>query len=102
FLLVASPQPTEKDWPAMLGESPRKERVIGEKAWLQLGLKLAPLNWAESMYRENVTGQAGGILIVGGNVPKGLPLPSILVKLDTDTNSVANMDALLNYLSGNE
>ncbi|HJQ80743.1 MAG TPA: M56 family metallopeptidase, partial [Lacipirellulaceae bacterium] len=31
--LVVVPEPTEAEWPAMLGDPPRKERVIADKAW---------------------------------------------------------------------
>ena len=40
MLLVGVPQPTADDWPAMLGESPLKQRVLGEQIWPAFGLKL--------------------------------------------------------------
>jgi beta-lactamase regulating signal transducer with metallopeptidase domain/biopolymer transport protein ExbD/C-terminal processing protease CtpA/Prc len=95
FVLLGTPQPTEKDWPAILGEPPRKERVIAEKAWKELGLKLVPLNPTETFYRES-TGKPAGILIVAGNVPKGLPLPSILTKADGEF--ITNFDGLLQWV----
>lgn len=89
-VLVSTPQPTENDWPAILGESPRKERVIGEKGWQRLGLKLIPATPAEQM--------AGrpGLKIIGGNLPKGLPASSVLSKIGNDTP--VDMDQLLVWL----
>jgi hypothetical protein len=75
--LIAVPEPREADWPAMLGDSPRKDRVIADKAWERLGLKVVPASALEQF--EYHTRQMGGpIKIIGGNVPKGLPLPAFL------------------------
>jgi BlaR1 peptidase M56 len=82
--LVVVPQQTEADWPAMLGDPPRKERVIAEKAWQRLGLKLAPVSQLE-MLESQYTGKGGQIKIMGGNVPAGLPLPAFV-------RGIANID----------
>lgn len=94
-VLVIIPAPKEGDWPAMMGEPPRKERVIAEQARQRLGLKLAPLNQVEAMYQANVNG-VEGLQIVGGNVPNGLPLPAILTSVNGQ--KVSNFDQLLSWL----
>ncbi len=95
-LLVATPQPTEKDWPAVLGAPPRKERVIAERAWKRLGLKLVPLSSAEVTYRELIANKPVGLLIVGGNLPNGVPIPSLLTRVDG--HPVESMDGMLYWL----
>lgn len=98
-LLVVVHRPTEKDWPAILGEPPRKDRVIAEKAWLRLGIKLIPLNAAEINYQQMERG-AGGVKIIGGNVPKGLPVPSVLTTVAGVR--LESMDTLLQWLDGGD
>jgi beta-lactamase regulating signal transducer with metallopeptidase domain len=94
-LVVAGPEPNEKNWPDVLGETPRKDRVIAEKAYVRLGLKLAPLTNAETVYRQ-MTGKPLGVQIVGGSVPKGLPLPSLLTRINHE--AVKSMDSMLLWL----
>jgi beta-lactamase regulating signal transducer with metallopeptidase domain/biopolymer transport protein ExbD/tetratricopeptide (TPR) repeat protein len=94
LLLVGWPVAGLK-WPDVLGAPPRKDRVIAEKAFDRLGLKLIPLSNAENEYRSTVGGQ-GAALIVGGEVPPGLPLPSLLTRIDG--NVVDSMDTLLNLV----
>jgi thiol-disulfide isomerase/thioredoxin len=98
-LVVADPEPNEKNWPDVLGETPRKDRVIAEKAYARLGLKLAPCNMAEVTYRQ-MTGKPLGVHIVGGNVPKGLPLPSLLTQIIGER--IQSMDAMLSWLESPE
>lgn len=95
ILVIGRPQPTEKDWPTILGEPPRKERVIAERAWQRFGLKLVPLTRIEYDYRSE-TGKPLGLLIAGGNVPKGLPAAAILTKVNETV--IADMDQLFSWL----
>src|SRR5262249_5483813 len=67
----------------------------GEKAFDRIGLKVIPLSNAEYQHRAD-TQRAPGVLIVGGNVPPGLPIPSVLTKLDN--NGVEDFDSLLNLV----
>ncbi|HEX4412131.1 MAG TPA: M56 family metallopeptidase, partial [Lacipirellulaceae bacterium] len=99
WLLVVARRPTEKDWPAILGAPPRKDRVIAEKTWHRLGVKIVPLNWAEKLYDE-FEGVSTGVKIIGGNVPKGLPIPSVLTSVSN--NKIDNMDSLLQWLDGDD
>ncbi len=93
--LVVVPQ--RIDWPTVLGDPPRKERVIADKAWERLGLKLVPASQLETWERD-MLGRAGGIKIIGGNVPKGLPLPAFLRQLDG--RKVDDFDHLNSLLGG--
>ena len=99
YALVLAPIPTEADWPAILGEPPRKERVIAEKAWQRLGLKLAPQNTVEALERQ-MNGHVSGVKIVGGNVPVGLPLPAVLTSVGTQ--SLSSFDELLVWLESEQ
>jgi hypothetical protein len=78
-LVVARP-PTESDWPNILGDPPRKDRVIAEKAWQRLGLKLTPASRLETL-EFGLRATQIGVKILGGNVPKGLPLPAFLKRI---------------------
>ena len=95
ILLVKATPPSEADWPGILGDPPRKDRVIAEKAWERLGLKLVPASDLESWdyHHRNMGGQ---VKIVGGNVPKGLPLPAFLLRIGderiSDFDEVASLD----------
>jgi hypothetical protein len=98
--LVVIPKPTESDWPAMLGDPPRRERVIADKAWERLGLKLVP---ASRLERLDFEGRrvGGAVKIVGGNVPKGLPLPAFVRRIgDTELNSFDDLLAWLGSEKG--
>jgi hypothetical protein len=74
WALVTVPRPTERNWPQTLGDPPRKNRVIADKAWQRLGLKLIPASTLET-WLFHLYGIGGPIKILGGNVPKGLPVP---------------------------
>ncbi len=94
--LVVVSEPTESGWPALLGQPPRKERVIADKAWARLGLKLVPASRLERLDFE--TRRVGGpIKILGGNVPDGLPLPAFLRRVGNQTlESFDDLNAWLN------
>ena len=72
------------DWPDSLGPPPRLNRVLAEKAWQRLGLKLVPMSEEEHEAFEKMNVPAG-LKIVGGNVPASLPLPACIVKLRGQT-----------------
>jgi hypothetical protein len=98
--LVVVPKPSEADWPAMLGDPPRKERVIAEKAWERLGLKLIPASQLELLeFQSRRT--AGPIKILGGIVPDGLPLPAFLRRVGDQTfETFDDLNAWLNAQEG--
>jgi beta-lactamase regulating signal transducer with metallopeptidase domain len=96
FSLVVARRPTEADWPEILGEPPRKDRVIAEKAWQRLGLKLVPSSALEKLEFDTFN-EGGGMKILGGNVPKGLPLPAFLRTVGS--TDVHNFDDLHNWLN---
>jgi hypothetical protein len=97
--LIAVPAPREADWPAMLGESPRKNRVIADKAWQRLGLKVVPASSLEQ-FDYHTRRQGGPIKILGGNVPKGLPLPAFVRRIGE--NSLETFDDLHAWLNEQE
>ncbi len=98
--LVVVPAPTESNWPALLGQPPRKERVIADKAWARLGLKLVPASRLEQL--AFTTHRVGGpIKILGGNVPDGLPLPAFLRRVGDQTfETFDDLHAWLNAQEG--
>jgi hypothetical protein len=97
--LIAVPAPSEADWPEMLGNPPRKERVIADKAWERLGLKLMPASQLE-LFEFQSRRTAGPIKILGGNVPKGLPLPAFLWQVGE--NSLDSLEELHVWLMNQE
>jgi beta-lactamase regulating signal transducer with metallopeptidase domain len=94
--LVVVPSPTEADWPNLLVDRPKKDRIIAETAWRRLGLKLVPASLLEILdYSLRAIG--GPVKILGGNVPKRMALPAYLRKIGNDEiYSFDRLDAWLN------
>jgi beta-lactamase regulating signal transducer with metallopeptidase domain/thiol-disulfide isomerase/thioredoxin len=88
-----------REWLASLGDGPRKERFIAERAWKRLGIMVAPLTDAdreEFGYPADKPEVLDGLKIVGGNLPEGMPKPAMLVKISS--HFASTFDSLLETL----